>query len=42
MAKQGLRVLALAEIPNTGALKDVTADNKIQKLSDITKYDSFE
>jgi len=34
--------LAIAEIPNTGDLKDIDADNKFEKLGDISKYDSFE
>ena len=29
-------------MPNTGALKDINADNKIDLLSDISKYDKFE
>jgi Ca2+-transporting ATPase len=42
LASQGLRCLAIAEIPNAGALSNITKENKSSLLSDITKYDSFE
>lgn len=42
LASQGLRVLAIAEIPNAGALSSITKENKYTLLSDITKYNEFE
>jgi Ca2+-transporting ATPase len=42
LAGQGLRVLAIAEIPNAGALSSLTKDNKQSLLGDITKYDQYE
>ena len=42
LAAQGLRCLAIAEIPNAGKLSHLSDSNKSDLLSDITKYDQFE
>jgi len=42
LAGQGLRCLAVAEIEGAGALSSLTEANKIEMLTDITKYDSWE
>lgn len=42
LASEGLRCLAIAEVPNGGALSAVTKDNKQSVLGDISKYDQFE
>lgn len=39
LAGQGLRCLAVAEIEGAGALSGLTEANKIEMLTDITKYD---
>ena len=39
LAAQGLRCLAIAEIPNAGKLSHLSESNKSDLLSDITKYD---
>lgn len=42
LASEGLRCLAIAEIPNAGVLSDITEDNKVQRLGDISKYNEYE
>ena len=42
IASKGLRCLALAEIPNSGKLSNITVENKQDLLSDITKFNEFE
>lgn len=42
LASEGLRCLAIAEIPNAGVLSDITEQNKIQRLGDISKYNEYE
>jgi len=42
LAAQGLRVLAIAEIPNAGALSSITLGNKQSLLGDIKKYSQYE
>jgi len=42
LAGQGLRCLAIAEIPGAGKLSDLTTENCTQKLGDINQYNSFE
>jgi|TARA_B110000285_G_C14997341_1_gene549542 magnesium-transporting ATPase (P-type) len=34
--------LAIAEIPNSGKLSNITNENKQQLLGDISKYNDFE
>jgi len=42
LSGQGLRCLAIAEVPNAGKLSGVTDENKSQILSDISKYSEQE
>lgn len=42
LAAQGLRCLAIAEIPNAGSLSNLTDSNKTELLSDISSYDKHE
>ena len=39
LASEGLRCLALAEVPNAGKLSDVTNNNKSQLLGNISQHD---
>jgi len=42
LAAQGLRCLAIAEIPNAGELSNLTEANKTALLSDISTYNKYE
>ena len=42
LAGQGLRCLAIAELPGAGELSDITVDNKGSKLKNIKDFDKFE
>jgi P-type E1-E2 ATPase len=42
LSSEGLRVLALAEIPKAGKLSKITESNKAELLGDHQKYDSYE
>jgi hypothetical protein len=42
LAAEGLRCLAIAEIPNAGTISKINNDNKNEILLDIKKYDAFE
>jgi magnesium-transporting ATPase (P-type) len=42
MSSEGLRCLALAEIPGAGSLANLTEVNKSEFLGDIQKYSGFE
>jgi magnesium-transporting ATPase (P-type) len=42
LSAQGLRCLAIAEIPNAGTLSHLSDSNKTQILSDISTYDKYE
>lgn len=42
LSAQGLRCLAIAEIPNAGLLSNLTDENKTSILSDISTYNKYE
>jgi len=42
LAAQGLRCLAIAEIPNAGELSNLSEANKTALLSDISTYNKYE
>jgi len=42
LASKGLRCLAIAEVEGGGALANLNESNKLDLLSDISKYDSYE
>ena len=42
LSAQGLRCLAIAEIPNAGSLSNLTDENKTSILSDISTYNKYE
>ena len=42
LSSEGLRVLALAEIPRAGRLSGLTAENKHDLLKDTSKYNQYE
>jgi hypothetical protein len=42
LSSEGLRVLALAEIPKAGKLSKLTEKNKAELLQDNSKYDQYE
>lgn len=42
LSSEGLRCLAIAEVPNAGKLAGVNEQNKIEYLGDIKKYSEFE
>lgn len=42
LSSQGLRCLALAEIPRAGQLANLNEDNKAELLGDISKYGEYE
>jgi Ca2+-transporting ATPase len=42
LSSEGLRCLAIAEVPGAGRLSEVTEQNKSEILGDIKSYDSYE
>jgi hypothetical protein len=39
LSSEGLRIIAIAEIPKAGKLSKLDATNQIEILGDISKYD---
>ena len=42
LSSEGLRVLAIAEVPKAGRLNNITVENKQEVLKDQSKYDQYE
>jgi P-type E1-E2 ATPase len=42
LSSEGLRCLAIAEVPKAGALASLSESNKAEYLGDISKYSEFE